>query len=367
MDDIWKENLGSEILFLWTNYLKEETLNVLHLTGKYAFRERDVLTSSGLNAGGILNCRKKSKVTNTVDQSSKNGTDTAAKTNSDTCAEDEEKQVRSTSSSSNNTASSDSNGAGRTSRTNSIEQEQQQSTSTVPHSKEVDNAAVGCSSGLSETSMSKRARRGSGKVAHPSSSSHVILPDRRAVCEAFEVIQSKGSLLNYLREYSEEKEEAEFNQSVHLCPVCYCDKVGTQFMRLRCGHAFCKECVSICYITHIKEGNVDSVKCLGIKCSEVPTYSKVKSAVGDELFERYDSILLQRALENMDDTTYCPRTQCGKPVILDNSSERLASCSACSYRFCSKCKMVYHGVEPCRFKAGNDISSRAGFAAYIIV
>lgn len=39
-------------------------------------------------------------------------------------------------------------------------------------------------------------------------------------------------------------------------------------------------------------------------------------------------------------------------ALVISANEKLAWCSHCSYRFCSICKMVYHGVEPCRFKSG---------------
>ena len=73
----------------------------------------------------------------------------------------------------------------------------------------------------------------------------------------------------------------------------------------------------------------------------------MKTLVGPELFERYDTILLNRGLDSMSDVTPCPRISCGQPVLLSDPKEKLGECSACRYAFCTFCKLLYHGVEPC--------------------
>lgn len=130
-------------------------------------------------------------------------------------------------------------------------------------------------------------------------------------------IRDKEVLFNFLVEYSKEREEIEFRRNCHTCEVCFTDKAGVDFIRLRCGHFFCKECMRQCYTTHIKEGGIDHVKCLAVKCVGMPSSVQVLELVGKDLFERYDGMLLQRALEGMSDMIYCPRVQCGKPVIVE--------------------------------------------------
>lgn len=174
--------------------------------------------------------------------------------------------------------------------------------------------------------------------------------DQRAVFSNA-TIRDKEVLFNILLEYNKEREEIEFRKHYHTCSVCFSDKAGAEFVKLGCSHFFCKGCMNGCYSTYISEGSVDGVKCLALKCSGMPSAAQVREIVGSELFEKYDGILLQRALEGMSDLVYCPRSQCMKPVIVE-PNEKLAICSHCQYRFCSICKMVFHGVEPCRFKSG---------------
>jgi hypothetical protein len=323
---------------LWTTFLKEESLQFLNYGEQYEFRERDILLG-GVSLNGN---RKKLRL------SLKDGSncDKSAVAASDGAVPSVAASSSSTVPSSSETTPVEPSASSSTSASES-EPPQQSSLSASLKNKPEQPSASNAAAAVASNIIPKRIRRTSGGVG-----ACALAVDRRAVSEISQILESKGTLFLYLVDYSEEKEELEFNRSVHTCSVCFCDKMGTGFVRLRCGHAFCTECVSACYVTHIREGNVDGVKCLGVKCSEVPTSARVKAVVGDELFERFDSILLKRALENMNDMTYCPRTQCGKPVLLDPNGDKLASCSACSYRFCASCKMVYHGVEPCRFKAG---------------
>lgn len=109
-------------------------------------------------------------------------------------------------------------------------------------------------------------------------------------------------------------------------------------------------------------------------------FLQVKSLVGEELFSRYDRLLLQSSLDLMSgefrsysnkpedlfkaattsrlfvsclssflsrsDVTYCPRLSCGSPVLLEKSSNA-AVCSVCNFAFCVNCRKTYHGAGEC--------------------
>lgn len=53
----------------------------------------------------------------------------------------------------------------------------------------------------------------------------------------------------------------------------------------------------------------------------------------------------------MMDIVYCPRRHCQYPVTRD-PDDNIARCPVCQYAFCVRCKMVYHGVEPCKISSG---------------
>lgn len=70
-----------------------------------------------------------------------------------------------------------------------------------------------------------------------------------------------------------------------------------------------------------------------------------------ELFSKYDSMLLNVTLDTMADIIYCPRRRCQYPVTR-NPDEQMAECPVCQYVFCVYCRMLYHGVEPCKVSLG---------------
>jgi len=78
---------------------------------------------------------------------------------------------------------------------------------------------------------------------------------------------------------------------------------------------------------------------------------QVKKLVSPELFLKYDQLLLQTSLDTMSDVTFCPRPTCQAPVLMERETT-MALCSHCSFVFCTLCRLGYHGLSPCRLKAG---------------
>lgn len=78
---------------------------------------------------------------------------------------------------------------------------------------------------------------------------------------------------------------------------------------------------------------------------------QVRSLVGEALGSRYEESLLSAYLDSQADLTYCPRLQCQRPVVVDPVLP-MAQCASCCFVFCLFCRMVYHGVQPCRLKPG---------------
>lgn len=72
----------------------------------------------------------------------------------------------------------------------------------------------------------------------------------------------------------------------------------------------------------------------------------------EELFARYDRLLLQSTLDLMADVVYCPRQHCGTAVMVEPDTT-MGICSACQYAFCTLCKLGYHGLSHCKINAGN--------------
>ncbi|VDO34720.1 unnamed protein product [Haemonchus placei] len=92
---------------------------------------------------------------------------------------------------------------------------------------------------------------------------------------------------------------------------------------------------------------VSPLTCLADKCESSASQKVIIELLGQKEFDRYEGILLKKALERMDDVVTCPRISCQKPSAISETTEYLATCLVCGYNFCTACYHGYHGVHPC--------------------
>lgn len=168
--------------------------------------------------------------------------------------------------------------------------------------------------------------------------------DPRAVT----LLDPRLDLLPQLLDYDEAQRQRLFDGKVFCCGICFSEKLGAICLCFKeCQHVYCKACMSEYFEIQIKDGNVQCLNCPEPKCSSVATPLQVKQLVGEELFARYDRLLLQSSLDLMADVVYCPRVSCGTPVMVEPDTT-MGICSGCQYAFCTLCKMGYHGLSHCK-------------------
>ncbi|XP_021454817.2 E3 ubiquitin-protein ligase RNF14 isoform X1 [Oncorhynchus mykiss] len=178
---------------------------------------------------------------------------------------------------------------------------------------------------------------------------------------ALSMLATDTDLLVHLLDYDERQRLRVFEGQAYDCGICFMSKLGCSQYR-ECGHIYCNECMSEYFTVQIRDGNVRGLTCPEPECSSTATPSQVKRLVGEELFTRYDRLLLQSTLDRMADVIYCARKACVAPVVLEPDTTA-ALCPSCRYAFCTICRKTYHGTSYCKLRANTLLASGSDSAA----
>ncbi|CAI2731016.1 unnamed protein product [Schistosoma spindalis] len=116
----------------------------------------------------------------------------------------------------------------------------------------------------------------------------------------------------------------EFNESYIECNVCFEIKKGKLFKQfIKCKCLICQNCIIESFKLSINESLFNGpLKCL--QCGDEVNYTEIRYILPEDIYKKYESLVLKRGLDIMPDIVYCPRPQCEFPVILD--SENLGRC-----------------------------------------
>ena len=159
-------------------------------------------------------------------------------------------------------------------------------------------------------------------------------------------VATEMALFNIL-EFDLEKQKEEFMKDSHTCDICFDTKDGPEFQFLTdCQHSFCTECLRFHCEMGIEDGRVLRLYCPDQKCKTVIPHTVLQDILKPEVFERWEKLVLSKALDTMGDIVYCPR--CNTCVVADDvQTSNLAQCVQCFYTFCIDCLEAWHHDKPC--------------------
>ena len=132
------------------------------------------------------------------------------------------------------------------------------------------------------------------------------------------------------------------NKSMTECKVCMNMTSHFECIFLSgCGHGFCADCVSSLLKHNIQEGTLKDCKCPETDCGQKIQPALVKMIVNEDMYARYERLLLDSCLGTMNDVVYCPLLNCQAAMVM-NRNETQGECASCSHAFCLKCMKSAH-------------------------
>lgn len=140
-------------------------------------------------------------------------------------------------------------------------------------------------------------------------------------------------------------------REMQVCPVCFDEAVGCRGVFLGCGHFSCRSCLEQMAKIHTSEADLSALRCPVTGCREAIGIAALQEVLGADSPELacWEELSLRQCLEGMQDMVYCPRCDAdgtGNRVPCIEDEDHMATCGACGFVFCGRCRAVYHpGIE----------------------
>uniref|UniRef100_A0A5K3ENI0 RBR-type E3 ubiquitin transferase n=1 Tax=Mesocestoides corti TaxID=53468 RepID=A0A5K3ENI0_MESCO len=167
------------------------------------------------------------------------------------------------------------------------------------------------------------------------------------VFQLFDEPRDRARLVDILIDFEEQMRDREFEFSKHDCPVCFDTFDGTNCIKLRdCGHVFCHDCAAGSFRANIEDGaNSGSPICPS--CAKPVRPQEIKQVVNADVYEQYETRLLNRTLSSMKDIVECPREGCGNCHVMLEADYSQGLCPQCRFHFCARCRLEFHEDTAC--------------------
>ena len=123
---------------------------------------------------------------------------------------------------------------------------------------------------------------------------------------------------------------------------------GNDFYPLwNCEHVCHTECLKVYLKYEIEMGKCPLI-CPAEKCKKELTDNDLGNLLDRELRDKYQKFVLNFALEQQEDISWCPNVQCNYAFVIGDKGEGIFRCPQCSLQFCFDCRAPYHRGQSCK-------------------
>ncbi|CAF2754382.1 unnamed protein product [Rotaria sp. Silwood2] len=138
-------------------------------------------------------------------------------------------------------------------------------------------------------------------------------------------------IYQYLINYNNEQKEKQFRNQLQTCLICTDIISGIDCIRLhRCEHFYCRSCLNNYVKIKLDNGRFgEKLVCPQSQCQKALLPNEMKLIIqDDQLYERYERLTLQHALELMNDIIWCPRSVTNRFIMLiEHLRSKIHSCN----------------------------------------
>ncbi|OEL29370.1 putative E3 ubiquitin-protein ligase ARI2 [Dichanthelium oligosanthes] len=135
------------------------------------------------------------------------------------------------------------------------------------------------------------------------------------------------------------------------CDVCFDDFSLRSVSAMDCGHTFCNDCWTGCFIAALDSSH-KQIRCMAVKCPAVCDEAVVQRLLGREdpaLAERFAGFLLRSYVDDNNAVRWCPSApHCGRAIrVAAREVEPLCAVECpCGASFCFRCAAPAHSPYP---------------------
>lgn len=132
------------------------------------------------------------------------------------------------------------------------------------------------------------------------------------------------------------------------CTICFEDQQPNQFVKLDCGHEYCKECLANIFDGALKDKSTRAFKCPTPNCNHLLENDAQKISNDQKKHEQLSDIQLQEWLTKQEAIKNCPTPNCGFSFINERADQFTMQCPDCKKEYCGKCLHIHNPRVSCQ-------------------
>ena len=182
----------------------------------------------------------------------------------------------------------------------------------------------------------------------------VPTPSPYTIRHRFRLILLSGSAFQAKQldvEVNRENFSFDLQLSLEECSICYSEVIEHCMQVIsKCGHRFCRDCVTGYLENALGDGRVIDTKCPDMNCEILLDDEDIKAALSTLSYGKFQQFRILAHMRLDPNIRWCPTENCPGGVVSDPSDPLFPKlvCNECGISFCAECSLVWHEGFSCQ-------------------